>query len=344
MKKKKAQKTRSRVTLILAIIIALIVAGGIIAYIYTMKSYNGKEQWVYIPDNSTEQAVKDSLTTRLGDSGKRIFTMWKAMDGKTTAAHGAYRIKPGDREYDIMQRLRYGQQTPVKVVFNNIRTIDQLAEKIAARLEFDADDFVAACDSVLPAMGFKKAHYPAAFFPDSYEFYWTNKPSRVIERLCDYRNHFWNDERRAKARSMGLTPVDVATIASIVEEETAKSDERPKVARLYINRVDRNMPLQADPTVKFAVGDFSLRRITNKHLKVESPYNTYLHAGLPPGPIRIAAKSTLEAVLNAPMHNYLYMCAKEDFSGYHNFAVDYNTHLNNARRYQAELNRRKIYK
>ena len=143
---------------------------------------------------------------------------------------------------------------------------------------------------------------------------------------------------------MGLTPVDVATIASIVEEETAKSDERPKVARLYINRVDRNMPLQADPTVKFAVGDFSLRRITNKHLQGESPHHTYLHAGLPPGPIRIAAKSTLEAVLNAPMHNYLYMCAKEDFSGYHNFAVDYNTHLNNARRYQAELNRRKIYK
>jgi len=344
MKKKKTHRKTSLWALILMIIAGVIIAGGIIAYIYSMKSYNGKEQWVYIPESTTEQALKDTLTSRLGDSGKRIFTMWKTMEGKLSAAHGAYLIKPGNKEYDIVQRLRHGQQTPVKVTFNNIRTMEQLADKIATQLELSTDDFLAACDSILPTMGFKKNQFPAAFFPDTYEFYWTNKPSRVVERLSEYRNQYWNDERRAKARSMGLSPVDVATIASIVEEETAKRDERPKVARLYINRLDRNMPLQADPTVKFAVGDFSLRRITGKHLKTESPYNTYLHAGLPPGPIRIPSKSTLEAVLNAPMHNYLYMCAKEDFSGYHNFAVDYNTHLNNARRYQAELNRRKIYK
>ncbi len=344
MKKKNISHKKSRIVLILTILASVLVTCGIIAYIYSMKTYNGDQQWIYIPSNASQQSIKDTLTNRLGDSGDRIFTMWKAMDSNTKNAHGAYLVKPGNREWDIAQRLRHGQQTPVKVTFNNIRTIDQLAKKIASRLEFDDLDFISACDSVLPSMGFKKEEFPAAFFPDSYEFYWSAKASTVIRRLTSYRNDFWNEERRAKAKSMGLTPVEVATLASIVEEETAKNDERPKVARLYLNRIDRNMPLQADPTVKFAVGDFSLRRITGKHLKVESPYNTYLHAGLPPGPIRIAAKTTLQAVLNAPQHNYLYMCAKEDFSGYHNFAVDYNTHLNNARRYQAELNRRKIYK
>ena len=158
-----------------------------------------------------------------------------------------------------------------------------------------------------------------------------------------YRNEWWNAERVARAHALGLTPVEVATVASIVEEETAKADERGKVARLYINRLRKGMRLQADPTVKFASRRFDLRRIAGDVLKTDSPYNTYMVQGLPPGPIRVASKSAIEAVLDAPEHDYIYMCAKNDFSGYHDFAVDYATHQANARRYQAELNKRNIH-
>lgn len=160
--------------------------------------------------------------------------------------------------------------------------------------------------------------------------------------MTQYRDRFWTDDRREKARKLGLTPVEVATLASIVEEESAKPDEYPAIARLYMNRLKKGMLLQADPTVKYATGNFALRRITGEHLRTPSPYNTYLHPGLPPGPLRTPSKSTIDRVLSAPAHTYLYMCAKEDFSGYHNFASDYATHTANARRYQKELNRRGI--
>lgn len=202
--------------------------------------------------------------------------------------------------------------------------------------------FIAACDSVLQPLGFNREGYPAAFLPDSYEFYWSDPATKVVSKLVDVRNQFWTDERRQKAKTLGLTPVEVATVASIIEEETAKKDEKPKVARLYLNRIAKGMPLQADPTVKFAVGDFSLRRIKGEHLKADSPYNTYRSRGLPPGPIRIPERTAIDDVLNAPVHPYLYMCAKEDFSGYHNFAEDYATHMANARRYQSALNARGI--
>ena len=219
----------------------------------------------------------------------------------------------------------------------------QLSERIASQLQCTPDEFMRACEEVLPDSGFSRQNFPAAFIPDSYEFYWSATPANVVRRLLDYRNRFWNKERRAKAKELNLTPAQVATVASIVEEETAKADEKPKVARLYLNRLKKGIKLQADPTVKFASGDFSLRRITGKYLAIESPYNTYKVNGLPPGPIRIPAGSTIDAVLNAPQHDYIYMCAKEDFSGYHNFASDYSTHMANARRYQAELNRRGIH-
>lgn len=325
-------------------IVLLAGAAAVGYYVYDMlhTSYHGEKTRLYIPGDATAESVRDSLVTRLGDFGETVYIIWENRKSLPSKAHGSYVIEPGVTALDLSRILRSGRQTPVKVAFNNIRTLDALADRVSARMEWDAEAFLDACDSILPQKGFKEAEYLAAFLPDTYEFYWTASANDVVKKLSDIRDKFWNDSRRAKAAELGLTPVKTATLASIVEEETAKADEQGKVARLYLNRLGRGMLLQADPTVKYAVGDFALRRILNRHLDVDSPYNTYKYAGLPPGPIRMPEKRTLEAVLNAPEHNYLYMCAKEDFSGYHNYATDYATHLNNARRYQLELNRRGI--
>lgn len=335
----------NRKAVILIIFGVLLLIGGGVAYYYGSKiyaRYGGESIRIYIPAGVTENELKDSLQHRLGEFGDDVFMVWKLHRADAARAHGSYVVDPGERAIDLSRRLRSGRQTPIKVTFNNVRTLDQLAERVASKMEWGSDDFMAACDSVLPPKGFRKPQFPAAFLPDTYEFFWTTPAIDVVKRLSDVRDKFWNEERRAKAASMGLKPVDVATLASIVEEETAKRDERPKVARLYLNRLKKGMLLQADPTVKFAVGDFGLKRIYNSHLGVDSPYNTYKNKGLPPGPIRVPERSTLEAVLEAPSHNYIYMCAKEDFSGYHNFATDIAEHNRNAARYHRALSQRNI--
>lgn len=331
--------------IILGVIAALASAAivcGVVIYNKVSLTYGGERVRIFIPKDATVSEIQDSLALKLGSFGKDVFWLWNVRDSSPVKAHGSYVIEPGDKALDVSRKLRYGRQTPVRVTFNNVRSMDALAKRIAAKMEWGAEDFQQACDSVLPEKGFKKAQYPAAFLPDTYEFFWTSSPYDVVKRLSDIRDNYWNGQRRAKASALGLRPVEVAALASIVEEETAKADERGAVARLYLNRLHRDMLLQADPTVKYAVGDFSLRRIREKHLAVESPYNTYKYKGLPPGPIRIVEKSTLDAVLDAPEHKYIYMCAKEDFSGYHNFTSDYSTHLANAKRYQRELNKRNI--
>ena len=178
--------------------------------------------------------------------------------------------------------------------------------------------------------------------PDTYEFYWTMSPEDFLRRMKTASERFWNDERTKKASAHGLTPKEAVTLASIVEKETAQDDEKPTIAGLYLNRLHKGMKLQADPTVKFAVGDFALRRILNRHLQTPSPYNTYMHEGLPPAPICLPSRASIEAVLNAETHNYIYMCAREDFSGHHNFAETYAEHQDNARRYTRALNERGI--
>lgn len=331
--------------LLIAAIAAFVAACTVIGFVFIPYSgKDGKSEWIYIPKGISTAAVRDSMKNTLGSSmGNRVYVIWKLLGGNSEVSQGAYKVSGGQSALNISKRIARGHQSPVEVRFNGTRTMKQLSERIASQLQCTPDEFMRACEEVLPDSGFSRQNFPAAFIPDSYEFYWSATPANVVRRLLDYRNRFWNKERRAKAKELNLTPAQVATVASIVEEETAKADEKPKVARLYLNRLKKGIKLQADPTVKFASGDFSLRRITGKYLAIESPYNTYKVNGLPPGPIRIPAGSTIDAVLNAPQHDYIYMCAKEDFSGYHNFASDYSTHMANARRYQAELNRRGIH-
>lgn len=321
-----------------------VVAVGVVLWFIGLDGHRGDAVRVTVPREATEAQVRDSLDVHLGRSmGKRVYLLWKLMGGSPVKARGSYLVTRGEMALRIAHNLSRGRQTPVNVTFNNIRTMPQLADRMAGLLDFSSEEFLDACKQVLPDLGFSdEAQYPAAFLPDSYEVYWTTSPEALVEKLAAHRSRFWTDERRARARALGLTPVQVATVASIAEEETAKRDERPMVARLYINRLDRGMKLQADPTVKYAIGDFTIRRITLPMLSTSSPYNTYVTKGLPPGPIRIADAATIDGVLNAPKHDYLYMCAREDFSGYHNFAVDYASHRANAARYRAELDRRGI--
>lgn len=339
---KKASRRKAWAAALFAIIIAIAAAA---AWAWSLASapYHGSAARVYIPAGADSRAVADSLASALGpDFGAKAARMWAWIGAKPDKAHGSYLVKDGDRAIDLARRLKNGQQTPVRVTFNNLRTIDQLMQRLSQQLEASPEQLMEACNAELPALGYDRPNFPAAFLPDTYEFYWTAKPATVVTRLNSATRKFWNEDRTAKAAALGLTPMQVATLASIAEEETAKADELPKVARLYLNRLSRGMLLQADPTVKFAVGDFSLRRILNKHLEADSPYNTYKHAGLPPGPIRLPSKAGIDAVLNAPAHNYIYMCAKDDFSGYHNFASTLAAHNDNARRYHQALNKRGI--
>lgn len=259
---------------------------------------------------------------------------------------GRYKVNPVESDLQFIRRLRNGEQTPVKISFNNIRTKAQLSQRLAEQLMLDS----LTIHNVLDNKEFLKEYdltpetALTLFLPNTYEVYWSTTAKGLIKRLYKDYAAFWTSDRLEKAQRIGLTPTQVSILASIVDEETNKVKEKPIVAGLYLNRLRIGMPLQADPTVKYAVGDFTLRRILYKHLSVDSPYNTYKYSGLPPGPIRIPSISGLEAVLNRTQHNYLYMCAKETFNGEHNFASTLTEHNRNAQRYQAALNKRKIMK
>lgn len=343
-KKAIARKKKIRIAIISVAALIIITAAMFLPILLKgMKSYEYETVRVYVDGEKGIEALRDSLVGALGkEYGSAVFDIWGRIADKSNIRSGSYAVKPGDKAYSLAKRMRNGQQDPVKLTFNNLRLMSDLAERVGVQLQMSPQQFADAVDSILSARGVKKEMYPAYFLPDTYEFYWTASPATVVDRLLSYHDKFWNEERIEKAKKLALSPEQVSVVASIVEEETAMSDERPKVARLYLNRLSKGIKLQADPTVKYAVGDFGMRRILNKHLAVDSPYNTYRYEGLPPGPVRIPSGRTLDAVLNAPTHDYLFMCAKEDFSGYHNFAVDFATHQANARRYQQELNKRGI--
>jgi len=258
---------------------------------------------------------------------------------------GRYGLKAGMNTNELINKLRSGNQDPVDVTFNNVRFKEELAAKVSKYIEADSVYLIALFNDTIQIAqwGFNKENYRAMYIPNTYEMYWTTTAQEFANRMNQEYVKFWTDERKAKAESIGLSPIEVSVLASIVESETAKSDELKSVAGLYINRLKRGIPLQADPTVKYAVGDFSIKRVLNKHLEIDSPYNTYKNAGLPPGPICFPSITSIDAVLNHEQNNYIYMCAKEDFSGYHNFAATLAEHNQNAAKYRAALDKNKIY-
>jgi len=300
-----------------------------------------------IPTGSVFEDLTDSLRRAgllISERNFIITSRLKSFGRKVKP--GSYIIEPGMSNNNIVNMLRSGRQSPVNVTFTNIRTLEELAGRIAGQIEADSaslSDFLADENNYL-ADGFNRRTVISVFIPDTYQLYWTADADGFYHRMLKEYRAFWNKERVAAAEALGLTPVDVSVLASIVDEEASKADEKPRIAGLYLNRLRLGIPLQADPTVKFAVNDFTLRRVLNKHLEVDSPYNTYKFKGLPPGPIRCPSRSGLEAVLNAEKHDYLYMVAEYDSSGYHHFSRTLAEHNKYAAAYRRELNRRKIYR
>ncbi|MBX2897279.1 MAG: endolytic transglycosylase MltG [Cyclobacteriaceae bacterium] len=235
--------------------------------------------------------------------------------------------------------LQAGVKESVQITFNNIRLKRELAEKITKNTGVTVAEFNDALDKFIASNteGFTEQNVLSMFLPNTYEVYYNVLPDELIERMHNEYKKFWNDERKAKADKLGLTPLEVSTLASIVQAESVKPEEAPIIAGLYINRLKKNMPLQADPTLVFASGDFTLKRVLNVHKEIDSPYNTYKYTGLPPGPINMPQLATLDAVLNYQQHDYVYMCAREDFSGFHNFAASLQEHNRNASKYQKAL-------
>lgn len=265
----------------------------------------------------------------------------KLMDYDEAVKPGRYVLQANMNNLQAVRFLRAGLQEPVKITFNNVRLIPELSEKITRNLGMKPAEFEAGLIefAMHNDFGFNKDNVLCMFIPNTYEVYYNISVEALIERMRGEFENFWNEERTQKAKALGLTPIQVSILASVVQAESVRRDEAPIIAGLYLNRLKQGIALQADPTLVFAVGDFTLKRVLDEHKAVNSPYNTYMNRGLPPGPINMPEIQALDAVLDYFKSDYIYMCAKEDFSGRHNFTADYKQHLRNAERYQTALSR-----
>lgn len=341
--------SRKKLSVIIGIAVAVLFAAAAAgtAFVYSLflkPNFRADAGGVYI--YARVAGDFDYIVKQIEDAGcavdvKSFVRAARLRHADTALRPGRYSIKNGMCNREVVNMLNGGMQTPVKLRINNIRLPEQLARKLGAQLRADSAQFI----TLLGDSAFLKRYDAdcrnvlSLFLPDTYEVYWTIEPEALFDRMYREYGRFWNDERREKAEAAGLTPLEVSVLASIVDSETNSRREKPTVAGLYINRLRRGIPLQSDPTVKFAVGDFSLTQILYEHLEVESPYNTYKYAGLPPGPICMPTKEGIDAVLNYEKHNYLYMCAKETLDGEHNFAATLSEHNRNAARYHVALRR-----
>ena len=326
----------------------IIVVIGIVAvffarnYLYIskpiIKTVDGKDVSLYIPTNADYQYVKNELISLNVLKSKNAFDWLAKRSNYDENVHpGRYILTDGMTNQQLINMLRMGYQTPVKVVFNNMRTVEQLAGRISDQIEADSI-------SIINEINNNPDVDATTFIPNTYEFYWNTDADDFVDKMIVEHKRFWNETRMQKAKDIRLTPRQVSILASIVDKETTKTSEMPRIAGVYLNRINKRWPLQADPTLVFALGDYNIRRVLDVHKNIDSPYNTYKFAGLPPGPICIPSIAAIDAVLNAEKHNYYYFCAKDDLSGYHVFAKNITEHNRNAEKYRKALNKNKIYK
>lgn len=348
-----ANKKRSFTVWLILLLLAIALSVG---YYYYRQIFgpviemNNEEVALHIPTGATGEDVYEQLLA-MNIVKKPEALHWvmdqKNYDGNLVVA-GKYTLKDGMSADELVDHLRAGNgEQEVNIVINSTRTLQELAGKAAANIEADSVEILDRLTDpqVARRYGFEPHTFMAMFIPDTYRDEWDTDADEFLERMATAYKTFWNADRKSKARSIGLSQSEVTTLASIVQaEQQIHPEERPKIAGLYLNRIRRGMRLQSDPTVVYAIGDFNINRVLTKHLAVDSPYNTYRNTGLPPGPINIPSKQAIDAVLNADQNDYIYMCAKADFSGLHAFAKNHSQHIRNARAFQKALNDRNIYK
>ncbi|MCI5056522.1 MAG: endolytic transglycosylase MltG [Flavobacteriales bacterium] len=351
----KTKRRKSLITKIVLSVLAIIgIVGGFIVYDIYNRVYSpnvfieGDDSGLFfIHTGANYDQVRDSLISHGLIKNENSFDWVAEKKGyKTRIKPGRYRLKDQMSNEDLVNLLRSGDQEPITLRFNNLRLKEDLAVVISEQLEADSMELIELLHEpdFVEQMGFSVQNVMCMFIPNTYEFYWNTDAAGFMQKMKKEYDKFWSKTRKSKAKKLGLTPKEVSILAAIVQKETSKNDEKPIVAGVYLNRLDKKMPLQADPTLIFALKDFSIKRVLNKHKKIDSPYNTYKNLGLPPGPITLPEVSSIDAVLNAEDHEYVYFCAKDDFSGYHNFAETYKQHLKNAKAWQKALNNKKIYK
>ncbi len=344
---KKLPKSRFSILITFLVLIFIVIAywGYKVYSNYFGPNVSDTEEYLYVPTGSTFEELMETIQDKnilLDTSSFR----WVAnkYDYPQNLKAGKYALKPGMNNKDLVIKLRSGIQEPVKFRFQNLRLKGDFAKHVSTLLEPDSNSIINLMnnDSLAAQYGFNTENFYTMFIPNTYEIWWNTSAEKFFERMHTEYSKFWTEERLNKAKAINLSPNEVSILASIVKGEALHNDEMPTIAGLYLNRLQRGILLQADPTVIFAAQDFTIRRVLNKHLRISSPYNTYLNRGLPPGPITLPSIASIDAVLNFQKHDYIYMCAKDDFSGYHNFAKTMSEHLVNARKFQKALNDRNI--
>ncbi len=331
------------------VLLIVVAVFGALIYkkIYTPNIFTSKQnqEYLFIPTGTNFEGLVKILDQNHFLLDEKSFR-WAAHQMKydVNVKPGKYKLVQKMSNKDLITLLRSGKQTPVNVIFNNIRTKEQLAAKVGEQIEAPSQSILNLLNDYdyTKKLGFTPDNILSMFLPNTYEFYWNSSADKFIQRMKKEYDRFWTPERLLKSKQINLSPIQVSVIASIVQLESNKEDEKPIIAGVYINRFKKDWKLEADPTLVYALGDFTINRVLSVYKEIESPYNTYKYKGLPPGPICLPTINSLKAVLNYSVHNYMYFCAKEDFSGYHSFASTYSKHLENARRFQKALDRRGI--